>query len=297
MYTSDDFRGEDLANLFQKHDVVKVSECPVCDSSQFSLWVDCGYTQAHKCDNCSLVFMSSQLSESGLADYYSNYIGKRRINNLEKMRLRTEQYTLDASVLRNFISSGKLLDVGCNGGFFLSALGENFDRFGTELDPTAVEYARKNFPEFGNNVFQGGIEGTKFGEQEFDAITMRGLFEHVSNPNRVVSKAVKMLKNGGYLYLCATPNGESLCADIYRDNWTLFHPVQHLWHFSPDNLAILFEKYGLKLVWKDLQYLGTPYAQPKTDLMKIAEKIENPDSQEISPPFFENMMSLVFQKI
>jgi len=297
MYTSDDFRGEDLAILFQKHDVVKVSECPVCDSSQFSLWVDCGYTQAHKCDNCSLVFMSSQLSESGLADYYSNYIGKRRINNLEKMRLRTEQYYLDASVLRNFISSGKLLDVGCNGGFFLSALGENFDRFGTELDPTAVEYARKNFPEFGNNVFQGGIEGTKFGEQEFDAITMRGLFEHVSNPKRVVSKAVKMLKNGGYLYLCATPNGESLCADIYRDNWTLFHPVQHLWHFSPDNLAILFEKYGLKLVWKDLQYLGTPYAQPKTDLMKIAEKIENPDSQEISPPFFENMMSLVFQKI
>ena len=87
-----------------------------------------------------------------------------------------------------------------------------------------------------------------------------------------------------------------LCADIYRENWALFHPVQHLWHFSPDNLAILFEKYGLKPVWKDLQYLGTPYAQPKADLMKIADKIENPDSQEISPPFFENMMSLVFQK-
>ena len=296
MYKSTDFRGENLAILFQKHDVVKVSECPVCDSSQFSLWVDCGYTQAHKCNNCSLVFMSPQLSESGLADYYSNYIGKRRINNLEKMRLRTDQYILDSSVLKNFISSGKLLDVGCNGGFFLSALGEKFDRHGTELDPTAVEYARKNYPEFGNNVFQGGIEETKYGDQFFDAITMRGLFEHVSNPNRVVSKAVKMLKQGGYLYLCATPNGESLCADIYRDNWTLFHPVQHLWHFSPDNLAILFEKYRLKPVWKDLQYLGTPYAQPKTDLMKIADKIQNPDSKEISPPFFENMMSLLFQK-
>lgn len=296
MYKSNYFRGENLGILFQKHDVVKVFECPVCDSSQFSLWADCGYTQAHKCDSCSLVFMSSQLSESGLADYYSNYIGKRRINNLEKMKLRSDQYILDSSVLKKFISSGKLLDVGCNGGFFLSALGEKFERYGTELDSKAVEYAQKTYPDFGNNVFQGSIEDTNFGEEEFDAITMRGLFEHVSNPNRVLNHAVKMMKQGGYLYLCATPNGKSLCADIYRENWTLFHPVQHLWHFSPDNLATLFQKYGLKPVWKDLQYLGTPYAQPKIDLLKIADKIENPDSQEISPPFFENMMSLVFQK-
>ena len=296
MYKSNDFRGENLGILFQNHDVVKVSQCPVCDSSQFSLWADCGYTQAHECDNCSLVFMSSQLTESGLADYYSNYIGKRRINNLEKMKLRSDQYILDSSLLKKFISSGKLLDVGCNGGFFLSALGEKFERYGTELDPAAVEYAQKTYLDFGNNVFQGSIEDANFGDEEFDAITMRGLFEHVSNPRRVISRAVKMLKQGGYLYLCATPNGESLCADIYRENWTLFHPVQHLWHFSPDNLATLFAKYGMRLVWKDLQYLGTPYAEPKTDLLKIASKIENPDSQEISPPFFENMMSLVFQK-
>jgi 2-polyprenyl-3-methyl-5-hydroxy-6-metoxy-1,4-benzoquinol methylase len=296
MCKSNNFRGENLGVLFQKHDVVEVLECPVCDSSQFSLWADCGYTQAHKCDNCSLVFMSSQLSDSGLADYYSNYIGKRRINNLEKMKLRSDQYILDSSVLKNFIKQGKLLDVGCNGGFFLSALGDKFERYGTELDLTAVEYAKKTYPDFGNNVFKGSIEDTNFEDEEFDAITMRGLFEHVSNPNRVLSHAVKMLKQGGYLYLCATPNGASLCADIYRENWTLFHPVQHLWHFSPDNLATLFEKYGMKLIWKDLQYLGTPYAQPKTDLLKIANKIENPASQEISPPFFENMMSLVFQK-
>lgn len=297
MGKSDYFRGENLGILFQNHNVVDVLDCPVCDSSQFALWADCGYTQAHKCDVCSLVFMSPQLSDTGLADYYSNYIGKRRINNFEKMKLRSEQYILDSTILKNFVSSGKLLDIGCNGGFFLSALGEKFDRYGTELDRTAVEYAQKTYPDFGENVFHGSIEDTFFADQEFDVITMRGLFEHVSNPKRVARHVLRLLKPGGYLYLCATPNGESLCADIYRENWTLFHPVQHLWHFSPDNLVLLFKKYGLKLIWKELQYLNTPYAEPKADLLKIAEKIKNPKSQEISPPFFENMMSLVFQKI
>ena len=72
--------------------------------------------------------------------------------------------------------------------------------------------------------------------------------------------------------------------------------MQHLWHFSPDNLEILCNKYGLSLIWKDSQYLNTPYASPEDDILKIAKKIMNPDLDEISPPFFENMMSLIFQK-
>jgi SAM-dependent methyltransferase len=297
MSKNNDFRGENLGILFEEHNIVEIKECPVCNSTEFSLWADCSYTQAHKCIKCLLVFMSPQLSEAGLSDYYSNYIGKRRINNLEKMKLRSDQYVLDSSIVKSFVSSGKLLDVGCNGGFFLSALGKGFERYGTELDPKAVEYAKKNYPNFGERIFQGSIEEVNYADENFDVITMRGLFEHVSNPNRVLEHASKMLKVGGYLYLCATPNGKSLSAELYRENWTLFHPVQHLWHFSPDSLATLFRKYNLKLVWKDLQYLDTPYAKPETDLLKIANKITNPHSNEISPPFFENMMSLVFEKV
>lgn len=296
MSENNDFRGEDLAVLFKSHEVIKIKNCPVCTSSEYSLWSDCGFTQAHKCNNCSLVFMSPQLSDEGLSDYYSNYIGKRRINNLEKMKLRSDQYILDASVLRRFISSGKLLDVGCNGGFFLSELGVDFDRFGTELDPSAVDFAKQNYPEFGENIYEGDIEQPTFEKESFDVITMRGVIEHVSDPNKTLINVSKLLKKGGYFYICATPNGESFSADLYREKWTLFHPVQHLWHFSPNNLETLCNEYDLNLVWKDFQYLETPYADPKEDVQKVARKILDEEDKEISPPFFENMMSLIFQK-
>ena len=200
MVFSDDFRGEDLGSLYRKHTVVKIEKCPVCKSTHFDLWTDCGYTQAHKCTNCGLVFMSSQLSKSGLEDYYSNYIGKRRVNNLKKMELRKEQYVLDAELLRSFAKDGNLLDVGCNGGFFLEALGDRFNRHGTELDPIAVEYCEQTYPEFSKNVFQGSLDEARFQEAYFDVITMRGLFEHVSDPEKTLSHTSKLLKPGGILY-------------------------------------------------------------------------------------------------
>ena len=203
---------------------------------------------------------------------------------------------MDASVLRRFISSGKLLDVGCNGGFFLSELGDKFDRFGTELDPSAVDFAKQNYPEFGENIYECDIEEATFEEESFDVISMRGVIEHVSDPNRTLLHVSKFLKKRGFFYICATPNGESFSANLYRKNWTLFHPVQHLWHFSPNNLEILCNQHDLSLVWKDFQYLNTPYANPEEDLQKVSRKIIDEENEEISPPFFENMMSLIFQK-
>lgn len=79
----------------------------------------------------------------GLNDYYNNYLGKRRINNSKKMEQRAIQYEEDVQVLfdRGF-TRGKLLDVGCNGGFFLSALGNQFDRYGTEIDPRQLFFSK-----------------------------------------------------------------------------------------------------------------------------------------------------------
>ncbi len=213
------------------------------------------------------------------------------------MEQRSEQYALDSHVLKKFVNEGKLLDVGCNGGFFLSELGEGFERYGTELDPTAVNYARENYKSFASNIEQGTIEDTNFENEYFDVITMRGVIEHVSDPNESFHHVERLLKKGGYFFVCATPNGESYCADLYRENWNLFHPVQHLWHFSPKNLDIMAARYNLKLIWSETQYLGTPYADPRNDLIKITEKIKNPTDNQISPAFFENMMSLVFKKI
>lgn len=290
------FREENLGTLFEDYGKVIVEKCVVCENTDFELWANSGPCKALKCNVCNLIFMSPQLNEEGLNDYYSNYIGKRRLNNEKKMEQRSIQYELDSKLIKQFIKSGKILDVGCNGGFFLEAMGEEYERHGTELDSQAISYARDHFPSFAQYLKNGTLHSAQFSDECFDLVMMRGVIEHVLNPEESIEEVSRILKKGGYYFICATPNGESYCANLYRENWTLFHPVQHIWHFSPNNLSQLCEKYGLMLTWKEFPYLGTPYENIKENVVQISNYIESQD-MSISPPFFENMMSLVFKKI
>ena len=56
---------------------------------------------------------------------------------------------------------------------------------------------------------------------EYLGICLKSLESHLK-------KISDLLKKDGYLYICATPNGNSPSFKIYRERWNLFHPVQHL---------------------------------------------------------------------
>ncbi len=295
MFKKFKFRNEDLTYLYKTYKIKKVSKCIICNNSKTSKWTNSELFPAKKCKNCELVFMSKQLEDVGLNDYYSNYIGKRRTNNKLKMQQRKKQYVIDINLIYNFVKKGKVLDVGCNGGFLLNEFSDKFVKYGTEVDLKSVEYANKYFPKFANNIFYTSLLSSNFKSNYFDLVTMRGVIEHVSDPISHIKKISKILKKNGYLYICATPNGESKIFSIYKERWNLFHPVQHLWHFSPKNLNIICKKYGLRLVYKDFFYLNTPYENFTNDLKDIVKEIKKPSSK-ISPPFYENMMSLIFQK-
>lgn len=290
------FRGEDLAFLYNNYAKRDVNDCIVCGNVDSLLWAETGPYKAYKCAICGLVFINPQLGEEGLTYYYSNYIGKRRLSNTEKMELRSKQYILDAGLIKKFVKHGTILDVGCNGGFFLDVLGDGYERYGTELDPVAVEYAKKHFKKGGENIVQGSLHSAEYDGEMFDLVIMRGVIEHLLDPQAGIKEISRILKKSGYFYICATPNGACFCADLYRENWTLFHPVQHLWYFSSANLSIICERCGLKLVWKEYPYLNTPYESVREDT-KLVEKEINEKTGMISPAFFENMMSLVFQKV
>jgi 2-polyprenyl-3-methyl-5-hydroxy-6-metoxy-1,4-benzoquinol methylase len=190
--------------------------------------------------------------------------------------------------------------VGCSGGFFLAEFDKKFKKYGTEVELGSVEFARKHFP-FGKNVYHTDILQAPFRKSMFDLITMRGVIEHVPDPVKVIRKCSSLLKPGGYFYITATPNGASFVADLFREQWVLFDPIAHIWHFSPETLARIAKRFGLKLIAKDFQYLGTPYENVKEDLkavMKAMQLVKEGKRSRlpVSPPFWESMMTLVFQK-
>jgi len=275
--------------------------CLVCqddpDGTQRKIWATDEYFKALECACCGMVTIEPSLSEEGLVQFYSNYM-KMRTDNEEKMRLRKVQYEQDLRFIMNFIENGKILDVGCNGGFFLNVFDNNFEKYGIEIDPGAVEYAHQNF-----NL---DVRLEKFGEdsfdnESFDLVIFRGVIEHMFDPKSALDRAWEVLKPGGKLFFSATPNIDCISADIYREKWRVWHPIEHINFFSVKTLHELMGKDRFNLLAAEYPYLGTPYENQGQDYRKLKSDIvlkEKGQWDEVksSPPFWGNMMNVVYSK-
>jgi len=293
------FRGENLTELIQYRNI-EVDKCIACNSSKFRNFSSSKDFPAAKCLNCGFIWMRPSFCKEGLDKYYSDYIGKRRINNKIKMDQRKEQYKLDVDFIQKYRAQGRMLDIGCSGGFFLDSFSKNIEKHGIEIDPSAVDYANQNFSGLAGRVNCISLEDYN-PNSKFDLITMRGVIEHVMNPEKDIEKISSLLNKGGIFGVSATPNSEAICVDLYQDNWTLFHPIQHLWHFSPKTLSLICNRHGLELIASDFPYLGTPYEDVYEDIKLVADRIRNKENNiediSISKAFYGNMMSLIFFKI
>jgi 2-polyprenyl-3-methyl-5-hydroxy-6-metoxy-1,4-benzoquinol methylase len=200
----------------------------------------------------------------------------------------------------SWISCGRVLDVGCSGGFFLNVLNDSFEKYGIDIDREAVEYARRNFP-FGENIKCCSLEEVEFPEGYFDLVVMRGVIEHLTDPKSAVKKVSEILRAGGFFYIAATPNADSFCAELYREKWNLFHPVRHIYYFSERTLSMMCSQFKLRLVCSYYPYVGTPYANIERDMEEVfrawrAKKEGRWEKIDRSPSFWGNMMNLIFRK-
>ena len=148
---------------------------------------------------------------------------------------------------------GKLLEIGCGEGWFLSAAdaagyavhGIDFSQDGlTRLHPQFLDRAR-----FGDafEILDGLIEA---GEQA-DAVVMEHVLEHVVDPQALLARLPRLLAPGGVVAI-TVPNDFSplqLAAKaagvIDRDFWLA--PPQHLNYFNAENLPALLERMGFKV--------------------------------------------------
>ncbi len=277
----------------------KPRPCLICNHNKKRVWARDDIFKAVECCNCGFVWIDPCLTKEGLNQHYKNYI-QPRLEDKVKMTQRDKMYELDRNFLQRFVNKGKLLDVGCSGGFFLNKLSNKFDKYGTEIDPKAVNYARKHF-SFGKHVYNCQIGEDNFPKKYFDVITMRGVIEHLPDPKSAVKRVSELLKDNGYFCIAATPNVDSFCAYLYREKWILFGSIPHIYYFSLKTLTSLINSFGFQLVASHYPYLETPYANPRLDYAKIVRDIQlvnkgNRKKIKKSPPFWGSVMNIIFQK-
>ena len=129
----------------------------------------------------------------------------------------------------NAVAQGRLLDVGCGSGEWLTLMKNHGWRVeGVDFDENAVRVAR----ERGLEVHCGSLEEQRFPNDTFNAVTLNHVIEHVPDPVRTLTECARILKPGGRLILF-TPNVSSLSHRIFRQDWRGLEPPRHLHLFSP----------------------------------------------------------------
>lgn len=247
------------------------------------------------CNNCELVFEYPYPSPEFLNKFYStNYHSKRDYKSLDKVgKLRKEMYDLDyQSIDKNLPISGNFLDYGCAEGTFLNYLSNRWSKFGVDISNESIESAKKIHKNIkfehllNNNVFFSGTN--------FNVIHLRAVLEHVQDPFKVLKKLSARVNEKGYLIISNTPNSSSIGAKLYRQNYRLTLPYEHINIYSMKSMKILMNRLNFKIINVEFPYWGTPYENIVRDLPQF---IFNKFLNKKSPPFFKNIFTLYAQKI
>jgi SAM-dependent methyltransferase len=171
-----------------------------------------------------------------LDKYYAEYYGGRHgwTNNFCAWRRVRWLET-------NYVSKGRLLDVGCGDGTFLkTARRKGWDVCGTELD--AIRFDDSEFEIFGSlREVQA-----KYGAKSFDAVTMWHTLEHFKNPREALENVSELLADEGVL-LIAVPDACGWQARVFGRHWLHLDVPRHLFHFGFDSLETLLVQCGFSV--------------------------------------------------
>jgi SAM-dependent methyltransferase len=250
-----------------------------------------------RCHECGLIFLNPRYDDARLTALYQDpqmFTGTidpegRSRSIVSERAERVARFKQDVLALRRFRTSGRLLDIGCGLGFFLEALGNEFDATGLEWSAPAVKLVH----DLPFKILEGRFPERPFDPGEFDIVAFNNVLDHLPDPLGALIESRRLLKTGGLLMLSLV-NIQSLAARIYENGFRLLAP-NHLYYFSPEMLRRFLAKAGFQLMKIQFPYLGLDFAQPLKHTEIIVrdwwrKQILGDKSLRLSPPYYGNMM-------
>lgn len=213
--------------------------------------------EVRQCAGCGLV----QLSNPPVP-YWRDVIRAAGISP-EMRAYRLAQF--GAWLEQHQLRGGKVLEVGCGRGEYLSLLGEaGAEAFGIEHQPDAVTTCRTA----GLRVEQGFVDGpeTRLALGPFDGFAILNFLEHIPEAHRCLQGIAANLADGA-TGLVEVPNFDMILrAGLFAE----FIP-DHLYYFTRDTLAGLLQTNGFEVLdcrpeWHDYVLSATVRKRRPLDL-------------------------------
>ena len=173
---------------------------------------------------------------------------------------------------------GRILDVGCGMGELLWAAKESgWDAVGIDPSKEFIEIGRERLGVEGR---VSTIEDARFPDEFFDAVTMRGIMEHLYDPYTTLKEIHRVLRPDGWLCFDA-PNEDGLYmsfGNLYMKalgrNWVVTlaptFPPYHVQGFNPHSLAVLLERANFTIA--EMALVGE--IRPQTGRQSIRKRLE-----------------------
>jgi 2-polyprenyl-3-methyl-5-hydroxy-6-metoxy-1,4-benzoquinol methylase len=221
-------------------------------------------------DKISSIYCSKEYEKHPFFSYEQNHVEsltKKRYQNFQRGLVNIESKT----------GVGRLLDVGCGSGAFLSiAKGRGWDVDGIELSPALCQACEDNV---NISVTNSSFEEADLPTHYYDAITFWDIIEHVIDPVFCIEKATTLLKPGGVMLFC-TPNEDSLLA---RVAWALYqftgsyysypalalHPDYHTYFFSRRGFIETISKQNIKPIKSYSQEAFFEHSPLASEIQKV----------------------------
>jgi 2-polyprenyl-3-methyl-5-hydroxy-6-metoxy-1,4-benzoquinol methylase len=175
--------------------------CLMCDGQRHrSIFNEFGL-DVLQCRDCGHIFSSVPTDP-----HYDGYWGEE-VPQSDHFYWKTARADMYADFFEKFVAgrSGRLLDMGCGLGFFLSALKHHpaWVGYGCEISPAAVRYACETLGL--ERILCGPLEEVDLRPESFDLITMWDVIDHIPRPDPILGRCRTLLKNDGIFFI-RTPN-------------------------------------------------------------------------------------------
>ncbi|MDD5015274.1 MAG: class I SAM-dependent methyltransferase [Atribacterota bacterium] len=212
--------------------------CGFCDYQKLFERKDANHNfEIVKCKNCGLIrtfpvpdYSRARYESYGIEKYLKN---KKLVVSFMKMIFKE---------VRRFKKKGRLLEIGCNLGYFLEVAKNNgFEVRGIDLDKEAVNYANNNLGE--GIVLQSTLEEAKFPDAYFDVVVISHVLEHIPDIKKFL-KEIKGLLNDKGIVMIASPNLDGFCAKIKKEKWPGLRPDEHVWQLNESTIKKLLKEEG-----------------------------------------------------
>lgn len=261
----------------------QIEICPVCSGKTFRPHLtSTDYTTSGKdfnivqCTKCSFIITNPRPDKSEIGEYYKSesYISHTGGSNnlIDRIYLfaRSRSLKQKRKLIEGYSEKAHLLDYGCGTGEFLNeCIQHGWNGNGIEPSPEARSKAQK----LNRTTIYSDL--SQVTENQYNAITLWHVLEHVHELNSTLQKLTQSLAANGTVFI-AVPNPASWDASKYGKHWAAYDVPRHLWHFSKENMTQLLGNHSLKVkniipMTLDSYYvslLSEQYKKPKQTKIK-----------------------------